>query len=148
MRMFMGAAALLVCVWFSGGCATIVNGTSQTVAINTVPAGALLHLDDGTSFTTPASLKLKRNRDYTITFTKDGYHPETRLAGRTASWWLAGNILVGGIIGLAIDVISGGGYRFHDEEVTVNLRPMEVGAVDPDGAREGAGETELARQNE
>jgi hypothetical protein len=43
---------------------------------------------------------------------------------RKVSGWVAGNILFGGLIGLAIDAISGGLYKITPEDVQANLEAV------------------------
>lgn len=52
---------------------------------------------------------------------------------RNVSGWVWGNIVFGGIIGLAVDAISGGLYRLSPEQVMAELRSA-VGAADAVGA--------------
>jgi hypothetical protein len=118
-----GAAVISMTVVFSSGCGTIINGTTQSLAVSSDPSGATLSLDDGTTYTTPASINLKRDRDHTIKVSKAGYETETLVVSRSMSWWFAGNLLFGGIPGFVIDAISGGMWRFEDETLGVTLRP-------------------------
>ena len=119
-----------------GGCATIVHGSSQVVEIRTEPAGATVRLDNGSTYTTPASVKLERKKDYVLSISKDGYQTQTVPLNSVLSGWLVGNIVFGGLIGGGVDAISGAAYTLTPENISIALTPLAPGSVDP-----GAGGT-------
>ena len=69
---------------------------------------------------------LRRNEDRALTFTKDGYRDRQAKVESSASWWLIGNVLFGGIIGFVVDGISGAGSKLNPDSVDLN---METGLV-------------------
>src|SRR5271157_3838068 len=78
----------------TAGCATIINGTTQSIAITSTPNGAKVIVDDtSTSYTTPANIELSRNRDHLLTFLLPGYEQETFTLKHSMSGVVAGNIL-------------------------------------------------------
>ncbi len=105
------------------GCATIMNRTKQTVFLQSDPPGATAIIDSATRVQTPASVKLKRGKDHTITFEKLGYETANVLIDHEMSGWVWGNILIGGLIGLVIDFGSGGAYKLDPDTVSVTLKP-------------------------
>ena len=120
----------------AGGCATIVNGKTQDIAIATNPPGATCYIDSGQTVVTPSSVNLRRNKDYVLTITKDGYQPQTVPLTSVMSGWMAGNILLGGIIGGGIDAATGAAWTITPEKVNINLIPLSPGqaAVAPSNA--------------
>lgn len=107
------------------GCATIMNrGGKQWVTITTTPTGATATIDGFTTVETPTQLKLKRNKDHIIVFEKKGYEQKQVLIEHDVSNWVWGNILLGGLIGLAIDFGSGGAYKLEPESVNATLKPV------------------------
>lgn len=87
--------------------------------------------------TTPAVIELKRNESNIILhFEKDGYEPVEIVLNRSVDSWIAGNIIFGGLIGLAIDFISGGAYK---------LSPSEVQAVLADLKKQGMNIEDLSK---
>ena len=82
-------------------CATVVEGTSDTITLSTTPAGATCTVDRngervGAVAATPGSLRLSKSRhDLNVTCTKEGYQLATttassRFTGATfATSWLA-----------------------------------------------------------
>lgn len=118
------------------GCATIVNGTSQSVAISTTPAGA--HCDVarqgshiGTVAPTPGSLHLDKSKnDIDVSCTKDGFEPATIAQSASFGGATFGNILFGGIIGASIDAASGANYSYPNM-VHFDLVPVALPAPTP-----------------
>jgi hypothetical protein len=91
------------------GCATIISGTTQDIEFSSLPPGANVKLNDGAQTVTPGKLTLKRKENYTALFTKDGF-PERQAEVKrdgVGNWWVLGNILFGGLIGIVIDIVSG-----------------------------------------
>jgi len=129
MRCYLSLALLLI----MPGCATIVNGTSQSVAISTTPPGA--HCDVarqgshiGTVAPTPGSLHLDKSKNnIDVSCTKEGF--QSAVVTQSASFGGAtfGNILLGGIIGASIDAASGANYSYPDM-VHFDLVPVTLPA--------------------
>jgi len=111
------------------GCATIMDGSSQTVGISSTPSGALVTVDGRTIGNTPLTIDLKRKDNHTVKIALDGYHPyEMTLIKKTNSWvW--GNIVFGGLIGLVVDAASGSMYKLTPEQVNAELRNNGNAAV-------------------
>lgn len=124
------ALALLMAVMavtFSSGCATITRGTREALVVETIPAGAQVRLSNGSSGTSPSSFKVKRKGDLVVTISKPGYEPvtvkvTTQIAGAAAAG-MAGNVLLGGVIGVGVDAFSGGMLEHKPNPVKVTLVP-------------------------
>jgi hypothetical protein len=130
------AAILPMCA-----CATVVEGTSQTITLNTEPQGAECHLNRkgkeiGAIAQTPGSVRIdKSGADITVTCTKDGYQ-ETKVTSKSKFvGTTAGNIIAGGVIGIVVDATSGANYVYPDA-VQVALAPAgaPVAATTPPAA--------------
>ncbi len=105
-------------------CASIIEGTTQTIAIQSTPAGAdwrLLREGMGrASVTTLGEVGVEKTKhDMTIECEKDGYEvTKVNLdSGIEAATW--GNIILGGGIGWAFDSAMGADNKYPDY---VNLR--------------------------
>lgn len=119
-------APLLALLLAPAACATIIHGTSQDIAIHSTPENAAVVVDSAPIGHTPLVYKMSRNREHTVTLTLDGYQPETIHLTRSVSGWFFGNILIGGLVGIAVDAVTGGMY---------NLKPGELqSALAKDGA--------------
>ena len=137
MKNYLVATALMASGFALSGCATVVNGTSQDLAFNSEPAGAVVELHTGQNCVTPCTFSMKRGDDASVTINKPGFQPVTvyiqsRLAGSTF-----GNIILGGGIGAVIDGSNGASNRLYPNPVYVRLVPVgatgEAELLDKDG---------------
>jgi len=121
------------CFFFvTTGCATIIHGSDQVLELQSVPSGATVRVSNGMVFTTPSSTKLKRNQDYILTFSKEGYQTQVIPVNSVLSGWVAGNIILGGIIGGGVDLATGAAYTLTPSEFTITLTPLSSGQVASD----------------
>ena len=112
-------------------CATIVEGTDQTLSIQSVPSGAACELERsgsqiGVVDPTPGTVRVEKSKeDITVRCFKEGYEPGVAVLSSSFEGMTAGNVIFGGIVGLAVDAGSG---AMHDypTAVTVRLEPEEV----------------------
>lgn len=106
------------------GCATIMNGSRQRIPIATSPTGVMARADgrESKSCETPCTLLLSRRTAHTILFTKGGYESASAAIDSSASGWLWGNLLLGGPIGLLVDVISGGAWKLKPAQISKDLQ--------------------------
>ena len=108
------------------GCSSIIEGTSQEIAVNTNPAGADCSLErQGISIahvdSTPASVTIKKTKyDITVRCHKKGFEEATYLNHSGAAAATVGNIILGGGIGWAIDSASGADNKY-DSPVNITL---------------------------
>jgi hypothetical protein len=112
------------------GCATITRGTNDTLVVESSPSGAQVQLSNGQQGQTPASFKLPRNEPVRVTFTKEGYESITatvtpKISGG-GSAGMAGNVLVGGLPGVAVDAFSGAMYDLTPNPVFARLERVET----------------------
>lgn len=116
-----------LCAAFSlAGCATITRGTKDVLIVNTTPGGAQVKLSDGqTCGNTPCSFKVPRKSELNVLVTKDRCKPQQiRVTNRVAGGGgaaMAGNVLVGGIIGAGVDASSGAMLELVPNPVNVQL---------------------------
>lgn len=114
--------AVLVSLLGLGGCATIMTGTSQPFTVNSNIHKAKVYIDGKYAGETPLALeKLSTKKNHTIRIEAEGYMPVTEVVKKEASGWVWGNIFLGGLIGLAVDMGTGGLYIFEKDNVNGNL---------------------------
>lgn len=119
-------AAIVLASAALAGCASIISGTSQEVAVNTKPAGAACDLErDGRLIghidQTPGSVVVtRRNSSILVECTKTGYDDAAGTNENDVEAWVFGNLLFGGLIGLAVDAFSGA-INSYDSSTTVVL---------------------------
>ena len=107
--LFMGGTVLVTAFTLSG-CATAIRGETEQVKFTSNPAGAKLGTSLGVECTTPCSAEVKRKLPFDATFTLKGKRKVVKVVTKTSDEGnaaVAGNILLGGLIGLAADAESG-----------------------------------------
>lgn len=117
----LAAAAILL-----GGCATVVAGTSQTIEIATEPEGASCALSRegdgslGAVVPTPGKINVARRKNpIQVACTKEGYEETTDALRSKFSGATIGNVLLGGIVGLAIDAASGANNTYPEKNIII-----------------------------
>ncbi len=109
----------------AAACATILQGTRDQVGIASQPTGAEVIIDNEFYGKTPVTAELRRKDKHVITIKVDGYEPYELTITRKTSGFVFGNVVFGpfGLIGLAVDAISGGMYKLKPEQVQAELKP-------------------------
>jgi len=120
----MGKLNQLACAFLCAsqlqGCATITKGTTQAVAIDTPgAAGATCTLTSSgigsKSVVTPASLVLdKSQQNISVTCKKKCFQDAVGIIPSYTETMTAGNVLVGGVVGLGVDAMSGAMNKYVD----------------------------------
>ena len=103
------------------GCCSIIHGTRQDVGISSAPTGAMVKIDNVSSGNTPVVAKLTRKDNHFVRVELSGYQPFDMTLTRSVSGWVWGNIVFGGLIGLAVDAIDGAFYNLSPEQVSATL---------------------------
>jgi hypothetical protein len=85
----------------------------------------------GSIFPPPAShcvVQAKRNADVTVTISKEGFEPQiiplTKEIPGTGAAGFAGNILLGGLVGMGVDAATGAATDHKPNPVIVTLQPV------------------------
>lgn len=127
---FVGRAArALLIVAFaasSAACATVTRGTSEAFTVETDPIGAAVKTTAGFACdATPCTFKMSRKAEFDVTVSKPGYKTvnthvthQTSGAGGAA---LAGNVIVGGLIGIGVDAVSGATQELKPNPLVLKL---------------------------
>lgn len=124
----VGIAALCAVV---GGCVSVARGTTENISILSTPPGAeatVSGLDVPTACMTPCSVVVKRNADISVAFHKEGYAPQTvqltKEIQSTGAAGFAGNVLIGGLVGMGVDAYTGAATDHKPNPVAVTLEPL------------------------
>ena len=120
---------------FFTGCATIVGGTSQVVAVDSTPSGATceasrngLRLHSGV---TPMSFPIDKSYHAITISCVDALNRRATMIDKPgADPWVLGNVLIGGLIGVSIDLITGS-INKYDTALAVDMASSP--AVEPQG---------------
>ena len=125
----LGRSALFTALVVSlTGCCSIIHGTRQDVGISSAPTGAMVKIDNVSSGNTPVVAKLTRKDNHFVRVELSGYQPFDMTLTRSVSGWVWGNIVFGGLIGLAIDAIDGAFYNLSPEQVSATLAANHASA--------------------
>jgi hypothetical protein len=125
-RLLLAAAVVAPCL----GCASVTRGTTESISIASTPPGATANvsgLEAPTTCVTPCVVQAKRNADITVSISKEGYEPQviplTKEIPGAGAAGLAGNVLVGGLVGVGVDAMTGAAQDHKPNPVTVALQP-------------------------
>lgn len=134
-------------------CATVTKGTEDTVTFESTPPGADVSFSEVTGrinqagCITPCTLELNRKYAYSVEFSKEGYETwvqllEPKLSGDGAAG-MAGNVLLGGVIGAAVDASTGAMNDLKPNPMIATLVKLE----EPDDQLlAAAGDEDLAEE--
>lgn len=113
-----------------GGCSTVTRGTTNKITFESNPGGARVQTTAGNACSeTPCIIEVPRKTTFVAKFSKAGYQDQsvpvnTRLAGAGAAGF-AGNVLVGGVIGMGVDAATGATLEHYPNPVRVDLVPIK-----------------------
>lgn len=139
--LFMLGAAMAL-----GACATVTKGTDDTVKFESTPPGANVSFKEVSGrinqegCVTPCTLELNRKYTYSVEVAKEGYQTyvqllEPKLSGDGTAG-MAGNILLGGVIGAAVDASTGAMNDLKPNPMIANLVALTEAA--PEGAAQSS----------
>lgn len=116
------------------GCSTLTKGTSQTVTVNTDPPGAVCNLSrDSQTLAvvnpTPGSVSIsKSSKPVSVLCTKASFIDASGTMSSEFQAMTFGNIIFGGLIGIAVDAASGATHEYPPI-VTITMEPKEFGSA-------------------
>ena len=111
-----------------GACASIVEGTDQSIAVSSHPSGAICVLErEGGQIAavnpTPGTVRVEKStEDISVRCSKPGYQDSIGILVSELEGMTAGNLIFGGVTGLAVDAGSGA-MHYYPSSITVNLSP-------------------------
>jgi hypothetical protein len=121
------------------GCASIVSKSEYPVSISSQPQGADITIVNRSkeavySGKTPTTVTLTakagffKGENYTVTFKKEGYALHTAQIERGVDgWYIAGNILIGGLIGwFIVDPATGAMWTLKNLHVDLSSQTSSI----------------------
>lgn len=114
-----------------GGCASIVDGSSESLSVKATSAAAdvagaqcTLSNNKGTWYvTTPGTVTVHRSyNDMNVKCAKPGYVSNAIAVSSSTRGMAFGNILFGGLIGAGVDMSTGAAYVYPNP-ITIPLQP-------------------------
>jgi hypothetical protein len=141
-------AAAFVCAALSmTACATVVRGVHQSWTVESDPDGAQVTTTNGFSCqATPCTFTMERKAKFEVTVSKDGFksykgHIDHEVSGGGGAA-LAGNAIVGGLIGIGVDASTGAMDDLKPNPLKVHLE-----RADSDQPSTAAGRTAEPKKN-
>ena len=137
---------VLVVLALLSGCASVVKGGNQKIAVTSDPSGARVVVTDlrqnleVQSGTTPFEATLARGAGwfksarYKVTFERPGYqNEEVLLEGRPSGWYLAGNLFFTDLLGwLVVDPLTGAMWVLEPQDLNVVMKKTAAGIREHD----------------
>ncbi|HEY8613198.1 MAG TPA: hypothetical protein VIL69_18180 [Roseomonas sp.] len=113
---------------FLSACATITTSPSQNLTVLTEPPGASCEIQRNNHHVavvnpTPGTARIgKSTRDTTISCTREGHMPAQATLSPEFQPVTLGNVLIGGVVGIIVDVSTGAVAKYPDS-VQLTLVP-------------------------
>ena len=108
------------------GCATVMSGRTETVVIDTEPAGADIYLNGQWLGQSPLTAPIPRTAD-TLQIRKPGFRPHAHTLIRILNPWSWANIPFGAVLpGFMVDYASGSINTFQQDHFRIRLRPENL----------------------
>ena len=110
-------------------CATVTRGASDTWTVQTDPSGAAVRTTNGFACDqTHCSFKMSRKSQFDVDITKPGFksyhgHVTNKVAGAGGAG-MAGNVILGGLIGAGVDVATGAMMDLVPNPLVVKLEAL------------------------
>lgn len=123
------SACVLLCA-----CASVTRGSTDAWEVNSDPIGAKVETTNGHFCeATPCAIRMSRKSEFVATVTKPGYRPATitvtHKTAKAGAAGMAGNVLIGGLIGVGIDSATGATQDLVPNPAFVKLE--RTGPYDP-----------------
>ena len=109
------------------GCATIFNGSTEAIKIDSAPTDAAVKINGDSKGKTPIIVDLPKDSNYRVEISKIGFNiVETEITSSTNYWWLIADlplIVFGpfGLITIGADIYTGNMYKLDPKEISVTL---------------------------
>lgn len=122
-------AATLLLLALAPGCATVVSGRTQTLRIESTPAGARVRRNGVTLGRTPCEVELPRFAESELVIAREGYAPRTvevERAINSAVFLDLPLLLIGvlpGVAALTVDATTGAIFELYPGTIQVDLDP-------------------------
>jgi len=117
MKMFVAVLAIIT----MSSCATILQPGPDRIPVRSEPDGAQVLLNGMPVGATPMVVSVNRSDNCSIEIKKDGYQTVTLDRGKVVSGWVFGNIIVGGLFGVGVDLITNNQGHYPSDPVYTKL---------------------------
>lgn len=129
----MRKLSVFTLIFLATGCATITRGSKEAYGVETTPSGADAEITvNGALFrcVTPCSVKVPRRPPLQVRITKVGFKEinttvSSSVQGAGAAG-MAGNVVLGGLIGAAVDAGTGAMHGHKPNPLVVELEAVPL----------------------
>ncbi|UZJ39733.1 MULTISPECIES: PEGA domain-containing protein [Prosthecochloris] len=128
-KLLLTVCILLPLSFAFSGCGTIMDGTKQEIGFSSSPSNAVVTIDGKMIGRTPLTQSLKRKNTHKVVMALDGYYPYEMTLTKKTNGWVWGNIVFGGLIGLAVDAATGSLYKLTPEQVNADLKSNGTASI-------------------
>lgn len=122
--------SLMVIALTASACATIVDGTSQPVTINSEPNRAKVFINGAQVGVTPITIHVKRSKTTVVMAKKDGYEEQQFPLQTKMNPYFWGNFITGGPLGTTIDYASDAMVEYSPNMYFFSLEPIRKSEAD------------------
>ena len=127
---------ILLALAFSA-CATIVKDSKQQVFIDSEPRGVRCRVYNSRGTVdfrrTPFVTDVKRSfSDLTTVCNKPGYLTAQEVTSSSSNGWIWGNLIIGGLLGLIMDLTSGNSFDYPQNIVVILDEAEDLSSLDKD----------------
>ena len=147
------AAYAAACGLLMTSCASLFTKTSQEISFKGVPGTTIVDTDKnrtiaevGSNGFATAMVKKKLGTKH-LAAHREGYRSQDYELGTKIQGWFWGNLVLGGIPGMAIDVATGKMKKYKTDMLDVTLQPLEETAVEEEVVIPMASPNAVSRQN-
>jgi hypothetical protein len=127
----MMTACLVVCMFLTCSCATMLKGTTDQITIISDPPGAQVTSNDSPVGVTPVSFTVPSKKDLNIEVSKAGYQPQTMQNEANFRWGYEIWAFLAYIIPGVVDCADGAAWGHDDLVMTTHLEPVAQPAAAP-----------------
>jgi len=147
MKKLVLIATALVAIYLFNSCASILSGSRQKIDVSSTPSGAKVYVNGkDQQRITPVTIKVPRKKSVEYTFQKQGYEDGNVTEKGSVNPAVIGNLLLGGIPGILVDLGTGAWYKYNDSYVSCVLKPEGVASTPNDPTiRAGEAKTMVSR---
>lgn len=122
-------ATLLITTLLLNGCASIIHNKPSWLSVETDPNNIEIKLyaintGEVIKKTSPFRIELDKSSDYKLTVETPNYQSEEIILRRKITGWFWGNILIGWIVGFAIDAFTHNMWDHNQHLVKLDLKSL------------------------
>jgi hypothetical protein len=118
-------AVIAMLISIISGCASIVDGSTQLINIQSSPQDAEVSINGTVVGVTPLSIEVKRLENSVLKVSKEGFKPQelTMATKLNGTFW--GNVVIGGVFGSTTDKATGASIEYSPNSFNFQLEEVK-----------------------